>query len=166
MAIGMTRVLHVKLPVSDLAHSVQWYVALLDLELTREFVEDGELRGAALKSREGGFAFALRLREHCAGQPRLDGFDVAALHMESRDDLVRLRERCSALGVACTPIQDRGEYSAIVDVTDPDGTVLRFYWLVESQEPDSFVAVIFNGDAPPTFSSESRLELAATADAR
>ena len=157
MGIGMTKVLHVKLPVTDLAASVRWYADLMDLELVREFVEDRELRGAALRSHEGDFSFALRLRDHCSGRPRLDGFDVVSLHMGNRDDLARLRERCGALGVACSPIQDRGEHEAVVDVADPDGTVLRFYWVADSHEPDRFVGIVFDGDAPPTFTTESRL---------
>ena len=84
MGVGMTKVLHVKIPVTDLQRSVDWYARLMDLVLSREFIEDGELRGAALHSREGGFAFALRLREHCSSQPALDGFDVAALRMATR----------------------------------------------------------------------------------
>jgi catechol 2,3-dioxygenase-like lactoylglutathione lyase family enzyme len=58
MAIGMTKVLHVKIPVTDLQRSVTWYASLMDLELSKEFIEQGELRGAALTSPEGG----LRLR--------------------------------------------------------------------------------------------------------
>lgn len=43
MSIGMSKVLHVKLPVRDLPTSAQWYADLMDLTLTHEFVEDGEL---------------------------------------------------------------------------------------------------------------------------
>jgi len=98
MAIGMTKVLHVKIPVTDLQRSVTWYASLMDLTLSKEFIEQGELRGAALMSEEGGFAFALRIRGHCASTPDLDGFDVVALHIESREALVRLRERCFEFG--------------------------------------------------------------------
>jgi catechol 2,3-dioxygenase-like lactoylglutathione lyase family enzyme len=45
MAIGMTKVLHVKIPVTDLQRSVTWYASLMDLELSKEFIEQGELRG-------------------------------------------------------------------------------------------------------------------------
>jgi catechol 2,3-dioxygenase-like lactoylglutathione lyase family enzyme len=37
MAIGMTKVLHVKIPVTDLQRSVTWYASLMDLELSKEF---------------------------------------------------------------------------------------------------------------------------------
>jgi hypothetical protein len=41
MGIGLTKIKHVKLPVSDLQRSVSWYQSLLDLELHTEFVEEG-----------------------------------------------------------------------------------------------------------------------------
>jgi catechol 2,3-dioxygenase-like lactoylglutathione lyase family enzyme len=157
MTVGMTKVLHVKLPVTDLQSSVDWYAALMDLRLTHEFIEDNELRGAALRSDEGRFSFALRLREHCAGQPSLDGFDIVALHMADRDALVGIVDRCQRLGVTCSVVQDRSEHEAVVDVTDPDGTVLRFYWVDESADREPFVGMIFDGDNPPRFTSEPRL---------
>jgi catechol 2,3-dioxygenase-like lactoylglutathione lyase family enzyme len=157
MGVGMTKVLHVKIPVTDLQRSAVWYAQLMDLVLTREFIEDGELRGAALHSPEGGFAFALRLREHCSSQPVLDGFDVVALHMATRDALTQLRQRCARLGITCTQIQDRAANEAVVDVADPDGTVLRFYWVAGTSEPGSFTGLIFNCDAPPQLTTEPRL---------
>jgi len=157
MGIGMTKVLHVKIPVTDLQRSVTWYAALMDLTLSKEFIERGEVRGVALKSEEGGFAFALRLRDHCASTPDLTGFDVVALHMASRDALVRLREKCRELGLACTEVQDRAPNEAVVDVPDPDGTVLRFYWVGETAEPDTFLAVNFGEVGPPTFSATPHL---------
>jgi len=158
VAIGMTKVLHVKLPVTDLQRSVDWYTKLMDLQLTREFIEQDEVRGAALRSPEGDFSFALRLRVHCEGQPNLNGFDVVALHMSDREAIVRMHERCRNLRVTCSPVQDRGEHEAIVDVTDPDGTVLRFYWMDEAADRESFVGMIFDGAGPPRYASEPRLK--------
>lgn len=166
MGIGMTKVLHVKIPVTDLERSASWYAALMDLELSREFIEDGELRGAALHSPEAGFAFALRLREHCASTPVLDGFDVIAVHMSTREDLAHLRERCASLGVACTAIQDRAANEAVVDVADPDGTVLRFYWVGEPERPDPFVGVLFEHGQPTRLTSTPRLRLPPVASRR
>jgi len=157
MSIGMTRVLQVKLPVTDLQRSVGWYCRLMDLALRYEFVEDGELRGAVLHSEEGGFNVALRLRQHCAGTPDLTGFDVMGLHMASREALAGVRERCAALGAACTEIQDRGPHEAVVDVTDPDGTLLRFYWADLAAAPGEFQGLVFEGDGPPGYVTEPRL---------
>jgi len=123
MALGMTKVLHVKLPVTDLQRSVTWYGRLMDLALSHEFVEEDELRGAALRSDEGGFSIALRLRRHCAGGPDLTGYDVAAFHVVSRDILRDVQRRAADLGAPHTEVQDRGPDQAVVDVTDPDGTV-------------------------------------------
>jgi catechol 2,3-dioxygenase-like lactoylglutathione lyase family enzyme len=157
VGIGMTKVLHVKIPVTDLQRSVTWYCDLMDLDLSKEFIEDDELRGAALMSPEGGFAFALRLRQYCAGQPDLTGFDVVALHMATRESLEDLRRRCSELGARCTDIQDRASNEAVVDVSDPDGTLLRFYWVGQTDQADTFVGVTFSGQGPPSLVTEPRL---------
>jgi hypothetical protein len=116
----------VKLPVSDLASSVTWYLSVLDLRLWAEFVEDGQLRGAGLIDRNGRFNIALRDRRHCAGEPDLRGFDVVAFTPTSRSSLDELATRCHALGVAHGAIVDLPDGS-ILDIPDPDGTVLRFY---------------------------------------
>ena len=149
MGVGMTKVLHVEIPVTDLQRSVNWYAQLMDLVLTREFIEDDELRGAALHPPEGGFAFALRLRAHCASQPALDGFDVVALHMATRDALTHLRERCTPAGYPMhRDTEDRAANEAVVNVADPDGTVLRFYWVADTGEPGSFTGLIFDRRRP------------------
>jgi catechol 2,3-dioxygenase-like lactoylglutathione lyase family enzyme len=153
----MTRVHHVKIPVTDLQRSVTWYCDLMDLLLWREFIENDELRGAALKSEEGKFSFGLRLREHCASTPDLTGFDVVSLQMATREALELLRNRCADLGATHTEIQDRRANEAVLDVTDPDGTVLRFYWEAPTDQPDVFSGVVFRGDGPPELVSEPRL---------
>lgn len=123
---GLDRIAQVKLPVSDLACSVQWYRRLLDLRLWFEIVEDGVLRGAALIDPEQRFNIALRDRSACASTPDLEGFDVVAFLPSSRNVLEDLAERCDRLGISRSEIQDGPEGSRL-DVPDPDGTVLRFY---------------------------------------
>jgi hypothetical protein len=108
MGIGMTRVQHVKIPVSDLGRSAGWYATLLDLVPFRGFVEHGALRGAALRSPEAGVVFALRERQFCASQPNLAGFDLVALRMASREALAELAAKCDRLGIEHSPVQDRG----------------------------------------------------------
>jgi catechol 2,3-dioxygenase-like lactoylglutathione lyase family enzyme len=126
MAIGLMRISHTKLPVADVRASAAWYGSMLDLELGAEFVEDGELRGVQLFDRDGGFGIALRDRRYCASHPDLTGFDALAIEAESVAALHALAARADSLGVARTGVQDRGEYGANLDVSDPDGTVLRF----------------------------------------
>jgi catechol 2,3-dioxygenase-like lactoylglutathione lyase family enzyme len=159
MTIGMTKVLHVKIPVSDLQRSVTWYCELLDLEVFREFAEQGALRGAALLSREGGFAVALREREFCAGQPDLAGFDPFAVHMASRDALGDLAAKCDRRGIEHSPVQDRGPDEAVVDVPDPDGTVLRFYWMRDGGQPERFTGLDFDATGRPASYDTPRLSV-------
>jgi catechol 2,3-dioxygenase-like lactoylglutathione lyase family enzyme len=163
MGVGMTKVLHVKIPVTDLERSVSWYCQLLDLNLSAEFVEQGILRGAALKSREGGFSFALRERAVCAGQPNLAGFDPFALHMATRESLIELAAKCDQLGIDHTSIQDRGGNEAVVGVPDPDGTVLRFYWVGGGGEGDHFMGIEFDAAGQMTFYDRPRLTVQAPA---
>lgn len=89
-------------------------------------MEDGELRGAGLIDRDGRFNIALRDRRFCAAQPDLRGFDVVALTPSSRASLDELAARCDALGVVRRDVVELPDGS-ILDVPDPDGTVLRFY---------------------------------------
>lgn len=126
MSLGINRIRHVKLPVSDLRRSASWYQSLLDLDLAAEFAEQGVVRGVQLMDHSGGFSIALRDREFCARKPMLAGFDVFALEVDSVPALYQLAERCEELGIAHDAVQDRGTYGASLDIADPDGTVLRF----------------------------------------
>lgn len=118
------RIRHVKLPVTDLARSVAFYCDLLDLRLAGEFREQGELRGAQLMH-PSGFGIAVRMREYCAGQPDLAGFDVFALEVESVDELHAFAARADELEYTRSEVFDRGEYGAALDIVDPDNTVVR-----------------------------------------
>jgi catechol 2,3-dioxygenase-like lactoylglutathione lyase family enzyme len=123
---GLDRITQVKLPVTDLARSVAWYCRLLDLRLFAEFVEDGVLRGAGLIDPRERFCIALRDRTVCAGTPRLDGFDVFAFTPASRAVLDEIIARCERYGIRHAEPYDTPA-GTILDVPDPDGTVLRFY---------------------------------------
>ena len=123
---GLDQIAQVKLPVTDLARSVRWYCALLDLRLWVEIVEDDVIRGAGLIDPEKRFNISLRDRSVCASQPDLTGFDVVAFLAAGRSVLSEVAERCDRLDIERTEIQD-GPEGARLDVPDPDGTVLRFY---------------------------------------
>lgn len=123
---GLDRIAQVKLPVTDLARSVDWYRRLLGLRLYSEFVEDGVPRGAGLIDPRGRFSIALRDRTVCAGTPSLDGFDVLAFTPTSRAVLDELIARCARFGIKHAEPYDTPA-GTILDVPDPDGTVLRFY---------------------------------------
>jgi catechol 2,3-dioxygenase-like lactoylglutathione lyase family enzyme len=65
-APALAGVHHLKLPVSDLVRSRQWYRSRLGYEVTVEFVEQGKLMGYVLEHPNGGPSLALRpaRREH------------------------------------------------------------------------------------------------------
>jgi catechol 2,3-dioxygenase-like lactoylglutathione lyase family enzyme len=123
---GLDRIAQVKLPVSDLAVSVAWYRRLLDLRLWVEIVEDDVLVGAGLIDPQGRFNVSLRDRSVCASRPVLEGFDVVAFLPASRSVLDDLVARCERFGIGHGGVQDTPA-GQLLDVPDPDGTVLRFY---------------------------------------
>jgi catechol 2,3-dioxygenase-like lactoylglutathione lyase family enzyme len=137
---GLDHIGQVKLPVTDLARSVDWYRRFLDLRLWVEIVEDGVVRGAGLLDPAHRFNIALRDRSVCASRPNLDGFDVVAFLPATRSVLEELAERCDRLGIARSDIRDGPEGSRL-DVPDPDGTVLRFYHF--TAPTDGFTGVEF-----------------------
>jgi catechol 2,3-dioxygenase-like lactoylglutathione lyase family enzyme len=137
---GLDRIAQVKLPVTDLARSVDWYQRFLGLRLWVEIVEDGVVRGVGLLDPEKRFNVALRDRTVCASQPDLSGFDVVAFLPATRSTLEEMAERCDRLGIARSEIVDGPEGSRL-DVPDPDGTVLRFYHF--TAPTDGFTGVEF-----------------------
>ncbi|MFF5293036.1 VOC family protein [Paractinoplanes globisporus] len=147
--------LQVKLPVTNLARSVDFYTRLLDLRLWVEIVEQGTLRGVGLIDRDGRYNISLRNREVCASTPDLTGFDVVAFRPTDRAALVRLAARCAAEGFTHGGVVD-GPTGAVLDVTDPDGTVLRFYHF--TAPTDGFTGVVFgDGGVETGHYSEPRL---------
>jgi catechol 2,3-dioxygenase-like lactoylglutathione lyase family enzyme len=150
---GVTHIQHAKVPVTDLVHSLAWYRDLLGLEWTHEFSEDGSVRGVSLLHRVGGFSIALREREAIPSRPDLRGFDPFAIGVARRADLDAIADRCDDLGVPRSAIQER-EDGAVLDVPDPDGTVVRFYHLTELL---GFVGLDFRDGAAPEHYDAPRL---------
>ncbi|PVZ13301.1 VOC family protein [Actinomycetospora cinnamomea] len=118
---------HVKLPVSDVSRSREWYERVLGLALEIEFEEDGVVRGVALRLPHGGGG-GIALREdpdHAAG---LAGFDPVALLVPERDQVEQWRARLDELGVEHGGIVT-GHHGGkvLVGLRDPDGLEIRLY---------------------------------------
>lgn len=117
---------HVKLPVSDVARSRDWYLRVLDLRVVMEFVEDGVLRGIALADAAGSLSIALR--HDPARAAALSGFDAMALLVPHRADVkawcARLDELDEAHGGVVTGHKGG---SVLVGLRDPDGIEIRLY---------------------------------------
>lgn len=160
MGIGLTQIKHVKLPVADVRRSAAWYRTLLDLELTAEYVEQGEVRGVTLLDREAGFEISLRAREFCVGQPQLAGFDVFALRCPSRELLATVATRCDQLGIRRTELWDFPGLAAGFDVPDPDGIPVRIVWHdPHGRYASGFLGVESDTEGQPRTYDEPRLDL-------
>jgi catechol 2,3-dioxygenase-like lactoylglutathione lyase family enzyme len=157
--IAVERICQVKIPVSDVQASARWYVGLLGLRLVREFVEDGEVVGAVLADQRGGdFVLSVRDRERIPGRPAMPGFDLLSLRVADVDALHVVLQRCAEVGAAHGEIVDRGPDGHHLDVTDPDGTNVRFLTHGSPDGP-AFAGVVFMPDAPPAFYDQPRLAL-------
>jgi catechol 2,3-dioxygenase-like lactoylglutathione lyase family enzyme len=117
---------HVKLPVSDVGRSRDWYTSVLGLQVEIEFVEEGRLMGLALSL--GGTGGGLALRHDPARAAALAGFDALALLVPSRPEVEAWREHLDGVGQAHGGIVTghRGG-SVLVGLHDPDGIEIRLY---------------------------------------
>ncbi len=117
---------HVKLPVSDVRRSRAWYEQVLGFASVLEFVEDGELRGVALR-REGCPA-DIALRQDPARARALSGFDALALLVPTRDDVRRWEAALDRLGQSHGGLVTGHEGGTVlVGLRDPDGIEIRLY---------------------------------------
>ena len=117
---------HIKIPVSDVRVSTQWYLRVLGLEVAIEFTEDGELRGVALKAPDGSTPIALRHDPERAAA--LAGFDLVALGVPTRDGVHAWADHLAAIGQQHGGIVT-GHHggTVLVGLHDPDGIELRLY---------------------------------------
>lgn len=146
---GLEHIGQVKLPVTDLARSVDWYRRFLDLRLWVEIVEDGVLRGAGLLDAERRFDIVQRDRSVCASRPNLDGFDVVAFLPAARSVLEELAERCDRLGIARSAIRDGPEGSYLRHAAPGVTAGERSRPGVTFTDPSVRFAIACGGSLPP-----------------
>ena len=116
---------HLKLPVTDLARSLEWYQSRLGYQVQVEFVEQGRLMGCAMSHPNGGPPLALRLDPDRARAAA--GFDYFAIGVPGKEAIDQLAGRLTALGE-----QHAGVHWATIGwilplLHDPDGHEVRFY---------------------------------------
>jgi len=87
---------HLKLPVTDLARSREWYQTRLGYRVQIEFVEQGQLMGYALEHPSGGPPLALRLNPERARAAA--GFDYFAVGVPGKETIEQLAARLTAPG--------------------------------------------------------------------
>lgn len=116
---------HVKLPVTDLRRSIEWYGSRLGYRLAVEFVERGQLMGVSLRHPNGGPAFALRLSPEKAVASA--GFDYFSIGVPDKDAIDALAARLDELGDPHGGVQFGGIGWVLPLLHDPDGHEVRFY---------------------------------------
>lgn len=116
---------HLKLPVTDLARSREWYESRLGYQVHAEFVEQGHLMGLALGHPNGGPPLALRLDP---GRARAAaGFDYFAIGVPDQTAISRLAARLTALGEQHAGVHRASIGWILPMLHDPDGHEIRFY---------------------------------------
>jgi len=152
---------HLKLPVTDLARSLEWYRSRLGYEVQTEFVEKGQLMGYALAHPGGGPPLGLRLDP--ARARAAAGFDYFAIGVPDKSAMDRLASRLDALGQAHAGVHEASFGWILPEVPDPDGHALRFYTMEHHTDPDlAGITTIHD----PRESAERRERLARSASGR
>ena len=117
---------HVKLPVSDVARSRDWYTGVLGFTTDIEFVENGVLMGVGLA--HAGMSGGIALRHDPDRAKALSGFDAVALLVPTREDVHRWKARLDEAGASHGGIVTGHRGGAVlVELHDPDGIEIRLY---------------------------------------
>jgi catechol 2,3-dioxygenase-like lactoylglutathione lyase family enzyme len=125
---------HLKLPVTDLTRSREWYQSRLGYQVEAEFVEQGRLMGVALRHPRGGPRLALRLDP---GRARAAaGFDYFSIGVPDREAMDELATRLTALGEEHAGVHGASIGWILPYLHDPDGHEIRFYTHEHHTEPE------------------------------
>jgi catechol 2,3-dioxygenase-like lactoylglutathione lyase family enzyme len=125
---------HLKLPVTDLAVSSEWYRSRLGYQRAAEFVEQGRLVGYALAHLNGGPGLALRLDPDRARA--MAGFDYFTIGVPDKEAIDRLAAHLSALGEKHAGVHRASAGWILPYLQDPDGHEVRFYTLQHHTDSD------------------------------
>jgi catechol 2,3-dioxygenase-like lactoylglutathione lyase family enzyme len=126
---------HLKLPVTDLARSLQWYRSRLGYDIQVEFVEQGTLMGYGLAHPAGGPNLGLRLDPERARAAA--GFDYFAIGVPDKAAIDELARKLDELGQAHAGVHQASLGWILPEVLDPDGHALRFYTMQHHTDPQA-----------------------------
>jgi catechol 2,3-dioxygenase-like lactoylglutathione lyase family enzyme len=132
-APALAGVHHLKLPVSDLARSRQWYRSRLGYEVAVEFVEQDKVMGYVLEHPNGGPQLALRLAPIRARAAA--GFDYFAIGVPGKAAIDALAARLTALGDDHDGVHFASIGWVLPHLHDPDGHEVRFYTIEQRADP-------------------------------
>src|SRR5215469_13818773 len=134
---------HLKLPVSDLNRSSEWYGSRLGYRVMAEIIEDGQLMGYAMNHPNGGPPLALRLDPDRARAAA--GFDYFAIGVPSREDIEALAAHLTECGEEHAGVHWASIGWILPLLHDPDGHEVRFYTHQHHTHHDpSLVTTVYN----------------------
>jgi catechol 2,3-dioxygenase-like lactoylglutathione lyase family enzyme len=118
---------HIRLPVSDVMRSRDWYFAVFDFEPRLSFEEEDRVVGVVLIHQSG-----LTLGLHHAPElaRSLEGFCSVALSVGDSDDLDHWCTRLDTLGTQHTSPAE-GHLGWYVEVPDPDGLIIQLHTIAQ-----------------------------------
>ena len=123
--VEFTGIRHVKLAVSDLARSREWYERVLGFTVELEFADDdGVVRGVG--GRLPGCDALVGLRQNPQAAAGNAGFDPVGFAIADRAAAEAWSAHFDALGVRHSEIRNATRGWGM-DVYDPDGVTLRPY---------------------------------------
>lgn len=134
-APALAGVHHLKLPVTDLARSREWYRSRLGYELQIEFVEQGRVMGYGLSHPNGGPMLGLRLNPERARAAA--GFDYFAIGVPDKEAIDQLAARLTGLGEQHAGVRWASIGWILPMLHDPDGHEVRFYTVQQHTVLDS-----------------------------
>jgi catechol 2,3-dioxygenase-like lactoylglutathione lyase family enzyme len=133
---------HLKLPVTDLDRSREWYLSRLGYQVQMEFVEQGRLMGVALSHPNGGPPLALRADPERARAAA--GFDYFAIGVPDKDAIDQLAARLTGFGERHAGVHWASIGWILPELHDPDGHEVRFYTIQHHTELDPGAVTVVN----------------------
>ena len=117
---------HVKMPVTDLDRSRDWYGRVLGFKVTYEFQDaDGVVRGVAGEVPGLGDSM-LCLRVNSQAAQGCQGFDPVSFAVPDRADIEAWAAHLDTLGVPHSPVIE-ASIGWLLVFSDPDGLDLHLY---------------------------------------
>ena len=117
---------HVKMPVTDLDRSRDWYGRVLGFKVTYEFQDaDGVVRGVAGEVPGLGDSM-LCLRVNSQAAQGCQGFDPASFAVRDKADVEAWAAHLDTLGVPHSPVIE-ASIGWLLVFNDPDGLDLHLY---------------------------------------
>jgi catechol 2,3-dioxygenase-like lactoylglutathione lyase family enzyme len=114
---------HIRLPVSDVLDSRDWYSAIFDFDPCLSFEEEDHLLGVVLIHHSG---LTLGLHHAPERARSLRGFCSIALSVGNSDNLDDWCTRLDALGTTHTSPTE-GHLGWYIEVPDPDGLIIQLH---------------------------------------